>query len=358
VTDYSNFFRIGDIILLQLYDGTVKSIPDFTIQAPSLTVPATGAVTSSTVQYTMNTQFKASGSVIGTELYYDDGSLTGGPGDVSTTNPFMSGNIATCVDNSPPAGRKICGAFVNNPTPPNVALYNQSWTGMVSAGATKGIYLAWLRGNATAPYDQRQHDSLVTVTVAGQQKDFNLTSSTGVVTVASPGTQADFPIAVRTNSGSTSWNGGANSISLTWEECPKFIDPISGATTQLTCKINGTGASSVNVSVGSGSSVEATFNVDTTAASSDKSYTGLVRGFGRDGSGAPVNHLFQVAVQVNITSGGVTSYVDVIGYAAFKITAITSNDLSGVAVSPAVLDPNDPAVAIAKKIRLVPWETP
>ena len=46
------------------------------------------------------------------------------------------------------------------------------------------------------------------------------------------------------------------------------------------------------------------------------------------------------------------------GYAAFKITAISSNDVSGKAVSPAVYDPNDPLLAIAKKMRLVPWENP
>ena len=355
VTDYTNFFRVGDVIMLQLYDGTVKSIPDFTIQAPNLTVPANGAIASSTVAYTMNTQFKASGSVVNTELFFDNGSLTGGAGDPSGTNPFSTGAISTCSDNSPPAGRKLCGTLTLNPTPANVSYYNQTWSGMTASGAQKGIYLAWLRGNATAPYNQRIHVSLVTVTVAGQNRDFNLTSSTGLVSVPSIGTQADFPILVRTGSGSTNWNGGQ--ITLTWEQCPQFTDPTSGLTTQLACKINGTSATSVNVNVGSGSSVEATFNVDTTASSNQASYIGWVRGFGRDAAGDPVTHLFQVTVQVNIVSGGATNYVDVIGYAAFQISAITSNDISGFALSKAVLDPNDPAVAIARKIRLVPWET-
>ena len=71
-----------------------------------------------------------------------------------------------------------------------------------------------------------------------------------------------------------------------------------------------------------------------------------------------MNHLFEVTVSVNVVAGGVTNYVDVIGYAAFRITSIDSNDVTGVAVSKAVNDPNDAAVAIARKIRLVPWETP
>jgi len=87
INDYSRFYRVGNILMLQLYDGTVKSIPDFTIQAPALTVPATGSIASTIIQYTMNTQFRSSGSVITSDLYYDDGSLTGGTGDPSGTNP-------------------------------------------------------------------------------------------------------------------------------------------------------------------------------------------------------------------------------------------------------------------------------
>ena len=360
ITDYNQFFKVGDTLMLQLYDGTVKSIPDFTLQGPNLTVPTTtGSVASSTVQYTMNSQFQASGSVISTELYYDDGSLTGGAGDQSGTNPFMTAAISPCAPAAPPLGREACGTFALNPTPVNASSYNQTWSGMTATGAQQGIYQAWLRGNATAPYNQRQHDSLITVTVGNQARDFNLTSSTGVVSVAAPGTQADFSVRVRSGNGSTAWNGGASSIHLTWEQCPVFTDPVTGLQTQLSCKINGSSSTtSADVSVGSGSSVESTFNVDTTAAGSDRSYIGWIRGYGHDSSGHPVNHLFQVTVQVSVVSGGVTSYVDVIGYAAFRITAVDSNDVSGVAISKAVNDPNDPALAIGRKMRLVPWETP
>ncbi|MHB8631285.1 MAG: Tad domain-containing protein [Candidatus Limnocylindria bacterium] len=359
IADYNQFFSVGDTIMLQLYDGTVKSIPDFTVQAPNLTVPTTGSVASSTIQYTMNSQFQKSGSVISTNLYFDDGTLTGGAGDASGTNPFMTGAIATCSPNSSPVGSKTCGTVSLNPTPSGVSSYNQSWTGMTASGAQQGIYLAWIRGIATAPYSQRQHDSLVTVTVGNQSRDFNLTSSTGVVSVAAPGTQADFSVRVRTGSGSSAWNGGASGIHLTWEQCPVYTDPTTGVTTKLACLINGSAlTTAADVSVGSGSSVEATFSVDTTAASSNQSYNGWIRGFGRDASGNPVSHLFPVTVQVNVTAGGATSYVDVIGYAAFRITAIDSNDVSGVAISKTVYDPNDPLLAIARKIRLVPWETP
>ena len=102
-TGSTEWFNVGDVLMLQLYDGTVKSIPGFTIQAPNLTVPTNGAVPSSTVAYTMNSQFQTSGSVISTELYFDDGSLTGGAGDQSGSNPFMTSKILTCTTNAPPA---------------------------------------------------------------------------------------------------------------------------------------------------------------------------------------------------------------------------------------------------------------
>ena len=362
VSAYDQFFHVGDTILLQLYDGTVKTVPDFTMSAPGIAVPKNASIPSSVVAYTMNSQFAASTSVIGTELYYDDGTVTNGPGDPSGSNPFMTGVISPCTDTSPPAGRHSCGTFSLNPTPSNSTSYNQSWSGMTaSSAAVKGIYLAFLRGNATAPYDTRQHDSLVTLTVDGQTHDFNLGSSGTAVSVATAGTQADFPIQVRDGSGSSSWNGGANSITLTWERCPSVIDVVSGLPTAvLACKINGSAATtSVTTDVGSGSTVQATFNVDTALASPNTAYTGWIRAYGLDGSHAPVNHLYQAIVDVGITSsGGVQTYIDIIGYAAFQITAVTSNDVSGKAVSPAVYDPNDPLLALAKKFRLVPWETP
>ena len=361
VSQYDQFFKVGDTLLLQLYDGTVKTVPDFTITAPNIAFPRNAGVPTTSIAYTMNTQFAASTSVISTEVWFDDGLITNGAGDPSGSNPFISGAVAPgCTPNIPPAGGYTCGLISINPTPQGVTSYTQTWSNMTAVNAVKGIYLAFLRGNATAPYNTRQHDSIVTLTVDGQTHDFNFGSGGANVNVATAGTQADLPIQIRDGSGSSNWNGGANSIKLTWERCPSIIDPMTGLPTAvLTCKINGNIATTeVLTDVGSGSTVQATFNVDTTAALPNTAYTGWIRGYGLDGSHAPVNHLYQVIVDVGVTSaGGVQTYVDVLGFAAFRVTSITSNDVYGVAVSPTVLDPNDPLLAIAKKIRLVPWET-
>ena len=59
-----------------------------------------------------------------------------------------------------------------------------------------------------------------------------------------------------------------------------------------------------------------------------------------------------------VVSGGATQYVDVIGYTVFEVTHIDSNEVFGRAMTGAYADPNDPALAVGRKIGLVPWEEP
>src|SRR6185295_8889526 len=89
VDDYNNRFRVGDKLLLQLYDGTVKTVPDFNLSVNTLVLPATGS-RSTTVSYTMSPQFATSGAVVTSALIPDDGTLTDDGGGTST-NPFLSG---------------------------------------------------------------------------------------------------------------------------------------------------------------------------------------------------------------------------------------------------------------------------
>ena len=102
-----------------------------------------------------------------------------------------------------------------------------------------------------------------------------------------------------------------------------------------------------------------TFNVQTTLARSGEVYRGWVRETGLDDvTNKRVTHLLQMTLEVDIIPGGTTQYVDVLGYTIFKITAISSNDVSGRAVSGVYADPNDLALSAGKKIGLVPWEQP
>ncbi|HZP97309.1 MAG TPA: Tad domain-containing protein [Candidatus Limnocylindria bacterium] len=356
VDRYSQYFRVGDIGLFQLYDGTVKSVPDFTFAPPALTVPSGGAIAAKTVPFSMSSQFASTGSQICTDVVVDDGTLTYGPGDTTGKNPFTDGAISMNNSNATCGGTGV-GNFSSNPTPVNVTSYNQTWSGMTATGAQQGIYQVFLRGRASAPYASRIHSLPVKVVVGGQSTEYDISSSQSQQTTSLVGLPAtmSWNIVVGTGSGSTKWQttGGSadGPITVSWEGCPRSDDPTP---TVLACYIDTVGNTSKTVTAGTTVAV----TVQTGGVSAQKSYYGWVRTVGTDHSGHPVVKLWQVRLDVDQQAGGTTQYVDVIGYAAYKITKMDSNDVYGRAVTGAYLDPNDPALAIAKKIVLVPWETP
>jgi len=197
----------------------------------------------------------------------------------------------------------------------------------------------------------------VNINVGGQQRDFSLASSDAYAAIPGPGTQADYVIRTTTaNSGSTKWTG-SNLLTLSWAKCPTTTDPSIIPPEVLVCGIDGNFlATSVgNMNPGQ----DHTFNVQTTLARSGEVYKGWVRETGLDDvTNKRVTHLLQITLEVDIIPGGATQYVDVLGYAIFKITQISSNDVTGRAVSGVYADPNDLALSAGKKIGLVPWEQP
>ena len=346
VEDYEDRFDLGDKLLLQLYDGTVKTVPDFNISSGTLTLPNTGTATS-TVSYTFSPQFAISGAQVTTTFIPDDGTMTDDGGG-TPNNPFRSG----CATLTPSPNE-----FSLNPTLPNQSTYTQTWNTITTNNCDKGIFQAWLRGTSSAPYQSRVHETLVNVNVGGQQRDFSLVSSDSYASIASPGTQADYVIRTTTSSGgSTKWTGN-NLLTLSWAKCPTTTDPSILPPEVLVCGIDGNFAVTTVPDMDPGENH--TFNVQTTLARSGEVYKGWVRETGLDDvTNKRVTHLLEVTLEVGVIAGGVTQYVDVLGYTVFEVTAINSNEVSGRAITGAYADPNDPALAIGRKIGLVPWETP
>jgi Flp pilus assembly protein TadG len=345
VTDYETRFDVGDLLMLQMYDGTVKTVPDFNITSGTLLLPQSGTATSSVI-YTMSPQFALSGAQVTTTLIPDDGTMTTDGGGTPLTNPFLNG----CAAMSSPA-------FSANPTLPNQSTYTQIWNTITTTGCDKGIFQAWLRGTSSAPYTSRVHETLVNINVGSQARDFSLASSDAYESIAGPGTQADYVIQTTTaNSGSTKWTG-SNLLTLSWAKCPTTTDPSILPPEVLVCGIDGNfGTTSVG-SVDPGENH--TLNVQTFLARSGEVYKGWVRETGLDDvTNKRVTHLLEVTLEVGVVAGGTSQYVDVLGYTVFKITAINSNDVSGRAVSGMYTDPDDIAVSAGKKIGLVPWEQP
>jgi hypothetical protein len=122
VEDYEDRFDIGDKLLLQLYDGTVKTVPDFSVSVGTINLPATGSTTA-TVQYTMSPQFAASAAQITTTFIPDNGTSTmTDDGGGTSTNPFISG-CGTITQAGTPLND-----FQTNPTPNGMTTYTQTWT--------------------------------------------------------------------------------------------------------------------------------------------------------------------------------------------------------------------------------------
>jgi len=345
VTDYETRFDVGDRLMLQMYDGTVKTVPDFNISSGTLVLPQSGTATSS-VTYTMSPQFALSGAQVTTTLIPDDGTMTADGGGTPATNPFLN----NCAVMSTPA-------FSANPTLPNQSSYTQIWNTITTTNCDKGIYQAWLRGTSSAPYTSRVHETLVNINVGGQARDFSLTSSDAYAAIAGPGTQADYLIHTTTaNSGSTKWTG-SNLLTLSWAKCPTTTDPSILPPEVLVCGIDGNFATTSVAGVDPGE--DHTFNVQTFLARSGEVYKGWVRETGLDDvTNKRVTHLMEITLEVGVIAGGATQYVDVLGYTVFKITSINSNDVNGRAVSGVYTDPDDIAVSAGKKIGLVPWEQP
>lgn len=341
VPEIEDRYKIGDYILAQLYDGTVKTIPNFTISFPSLIVGnSTQSVADQNVQFTYSSQYAASSAQVTTSFVPDNGSMTGGSGD--PTNPWNTGNATP-------------GSFATNPTPDGTSTsYTQTWSGITTTNAPKGIYVVFLQGQSGTPYPTASQLQIVTVNIAGQQKQFMIdTSDTYVNTASAVGTArtATYAIRVTEGNGPQAWNGNSTSITLRIDKCPTL-----GAVT-LTCYF---GASAPGVqSLTTNDGTTHTLTVEVPQGTADlQTFTGWIRAFGTDGDlpGGRVTRVLQVRTGTNVTTGGTTDYTDIIGYAVFKITAVDSNDARGQAVTGTYLDPSDPALAIAKDFRLVPWD--
>jgi len=344
VVDYQTRFNIGDKLLLQLYDGTVKTVPDFNLTTSTLTLPSSGTATS-TVSYTFSPQFATSGAQVTTTLIPDNGTMTDDGGG-TPANPFLNG----CATLSSPA-------FTINPTSGGQASYNQTWNTITTSGCDKGIFQAWLRGTSSAPYTSRVHHTLVNINVGGQARDFSIASSDAYASIPAPGTQANYVIRTTTASGgSTKWTG-SNLLTLSWAKCPTTTDVAILPPEVLVCGIDGSFLTTTVTNVDPGE--DHTFNVQTTLARSGEIYKGWVRETGLDDvTNKRVTHLLEVTLEVGVIGGGATQYADILGYTVFEITNIDSNDVSGRAITGAYTDPNDPALAIGRKIGLVPWEQP
>ena len=83
-------------------------------------------------------------------------------------------------------------------------------------------------------------------------------------------------------------------------------------------------------------------------------YSLTLRATGTNSSGQPVTRLlpFNVAIA---TASTTNEYVDILGWAVFRITSMDSNAVYGYAISGVYTDINDPALRRCQVARMAPW---
>jgi hypothetical protein len=327
-------FVPGDEVLVAVYPGDVMAIPDFTVGSPgTLALPTSGTLANAgSLKVSRNQAF--SGLV----------TLSTIADTVDPTNPMVLGTLVPGPD---PLTLFDPITYDPNGVNPSMGGGTSVTLGNVTtAGATPGIYLLWIKGQAGAPYLTIKYTP-ISIQVGTVTKDFAFTSTTSSQDVAAAGNTATFTLTAQ-NSPNKNTNFG-NPVTLSVDgPLPTGVGAITfGKPTLTPSKAGDTTTLSINT--GTMATGTYTFNVRATGMNGDTP------------TSRKVTHLIQLTVRVAPTSASGGEYVDIVGFAVMRITTIPttkgdpSNSISAYAITPVIADPNDPRLARGQVAKLVPW---
>jgi hypothetical protein len=305
----------GEEILAAVYSGTVSSIPDFAYTVAGTATINTNQARNNTI--TMNvTKNSAFTGVVETSAFPDWGDA-GHPWGTTLTPLTFNPSPLT------PAG-------------------TVTWSTFETTGAPQGVYTIWIQGHSSSPV-LLDHFYPVAISIGSVNRDFS-TSAGSTIAIASTGGTATGNVTVwTTNNNSTYFNGP---VSLSVEGgadangvLPTGIGSISVSPSTITLDRGTSQTASVSVNGGTlGPGV----------------YSLTLRVTGTNSNGQPVTRLVPITVTI-ATASTSNEYVDILGFATFRITSIDSNAVYGYAISGVYADMNDPALRRGQVARLVPW---
>ena len=314
-------FSPGDEILVAVYPGIVNAIPDFSLVPPAqISLPTTGTVANvGTLKVSRNDSF--SGQVTLSTL-----ADTGDPANPLVLGTLIGPNPITYNPNpvTPSTGSGV-----------NVQMSNAS-----TSGAADGIYALWLHGEAGSPWLTTK-DEPVALIIGSVTRDFAFTSDTQALEATTPGSSVTFNLTLQNAPVRNTNFGGPVTLSVDGP-LPSGIGAVTFGSTTVTPNRNG-------------SSTSLTINSGTLAPGR---YRFVVRATGMNADPTPrsVTHLLPVTVDVPpVLTGQSGVYVDIVGFAAMRITALTSNTVFAYAITPAIADMNDERLRRGQVARLVPW---
>jgi hypothetical protein len=309
-------YRPGDEILAAVYSGTVMEIPDF-----AFTVP--GTVT------------------IG-QIESRDNSVT----MAATKNNAFAGQVITTAftdwgDAGNPYGTTLSPlTFTPDPATPPATI---RWATFNTTGAPVGIYTVWIQGHSPSPY-LLDHYYPVAVNIGGVDRDFSSPSGGLVISMATTGGTATGSMSFTTsNKNPDAFNstlnlsieGGPQSAGV----LPAGIGAVSVTPSSFT--LNRAQTQNVTVSVNGGTLGPGVYPL-------------TVRATGMNADGEPVTRLIPFTLTI-ATAATTDEYVDIMGFAVFRISDVNSNAVNGYAISGVYADMNDPQLRRGQVARLVPW---
>lgn len=344
VTNFDDRFSVGDDILVQLFDGQVREIPDFTLNAPStidVTSPS-GPANGPSFRVGANQRFRDSSCSSGGACWVDLSMVRDTYDGSSTDTPSAFHDFTFNTDDFTPAGGAGTTVTITNV--------------QVDSGLASGIYSVVIEGvghDQPVPTgsDRSTHRVYVPINVGGVTRDFSMNFTATEVEAESG--QVTYTFTLSTGQGTSSWNGGAVSVALDRGTCSSGnveIVSSSGATSCATATIS---PSSATPSKNSPPTVTVTIP---SSGLSSGTYFVVLRSRGTNSSSQGVVHVQELQMDVGTSSTGATKYVNVQGYAVFRITSMDANTVLGRAVSGYYADPTDPALITTQKPRLIPWE--
>lgn len=307
----------GDEILGAVYSGTVMAIPDFQYSLPGNVQIGTSQDRSNQVSMSVTKNTDFAGQVY-TSAFADWG---------DPANPLTTGTLAPLTF-SP-----------DGVTPPTTV----TWSTFRTSGAAVGVSTIWIKGHSPSPY-LTDHYYPVAVNVGGVARDFTSSAVGQVFAVASTGATATGVVTFSTSNRSDSAFGGSVTVSVEGGPAdrgalPAGIGPIT--------------VSPSTFSLPRGARQDVTISLNSGTLGPGE-YPLTLRATGTNADGRPVTRLFPIVLDV-ATAGTSNTYVDIEGFAVFRITQITANAVLGYAISGLYPDMNDPALARGGTARLVPW---
>jgi hypothetical protein len=319
ISAIDNRFNPGDEVLCAVYSGTVMTIPDFTMSVPTNQPIGTTQNRDGTVSYpiTKNTAF--SGTVT-TSAFGDWG---------DPANPYGT-TLAPLT-------------FTPQPATPNTTI---TWSTFNTTAAPAGIYTIWVKGHSPSPY-LIDHFSPVSINVGAVGRDFTTTGFGTLFDMAATGGTSTKTFDISTSgTGSSAFSVSGDPVTVSVEGGPRDngVLPVGLGAVSVT-------PSSFTLAKGETHTISVSINGGSLGPDE---YPLTIRATGTNSAGQKVTHLIPILLDI-ATASTSSQYVDILGFAIFRVTNVNSNSVDGYAISSVYADQNDPALRRGQVARLVPW---